>query len=371
MKISNKRLGLLGGGQLGMYFSIAAKNMGYQITLLDPNESCPASKYSDLHITSDFNDQEGVNRLITNSDRVTLEFENVPIETMELIQNENVKCVPDINALKICQNRLLEKKFFESLGIETTLINETKDFNESNFKPLIFKTKSQGYDGKGQIRCNSYNEFNKVLEKIDLDNYIVEKYVDDLDQEVSVIVSVSNGIVSLVSLNLNFHRNGILCETYSLQISENKIYTELIELTKKISKKLNYSGVLCVEFFVTNDGKIIANEMAPRPHNSGHHTIDSAFYSQFDFQLFNLLGISKENYSFCSAGMLNILGQHYLSVEKNWGKLLGVTGIKKYLYGKLSSRKNRKMGHINVIGQNYKDVLEKIKLLKKILNYEY
>ena len=139
-----------------------------------------------------------------------------------LIQNENVKCVPDITALKICQNRLLEKKFFESLGIETTLINETKDFNESNFKPLIFKTKSQGYDGKGQIRCNSYNEFNKVLEKIDLDNYIVEKYVDDLDQEVSVIVSVSNGIVSLVSLNLNFHRNGILCETYSLQISENK-----------------------------------------------------------------------------------------------------------------------------------------------------
>ena len=183
-------------------------------------------------------------------------------------------------------------------------------------------------------------------------------------------MSVSDGIVSLVSLNLNFHRNGILCETYSLQIGKNKIYTELIELTKKITKKLNYSGVLCVEFFITTNGKIIANEMAPRPHNSGHHTLDSTFYSQFDFQLFNLVGVSKENFSFCSAGMLNILGQHYLSVEKNWGKLLGIAGIKKYLYGKLSSLENRKMGHINVIGQNYEDVLEKIKLLKKILNYE-
>ena len=114
------------------------------------------------------------------------------------------------------------EKIFESLGIETTLINETKDFNESNFKPLIFKTKSQGYDGKGQIRCNSYNEFNKVLEKIDLDNYIVEKYVDDLDQEVSVIVSVSNGIVSLVSLNLNFHRNGILLKLIRYKLAKIK-----------------------------------------------------------------------------------------------------------------------------------------------------
>jgi len=370
MKISNKRLGLLGGGQLGMYFCIAAKNMGYQITLLDPNKSCPASKYSDLHIATDFDDEEGVNKLISNSDRVTLEFENVPIETMELIRNKNIKCIPDLNALKICQNRLLEKKFFENLGIETTFINETKDFDESNFKPIIFKTKSQGYDGKGQIRCNSYNEFKQVIEKIDLENYIVERYVENLDQEVSVIVSVNDGVVSLVSLNLNFHKNGILCETYSLQITENKIYIELIKLTKKITKKLNYSGVLCVEFFITTNGKIIANEMAPRPHNSGHHTLDSTFYSQFDFQLFNLIGVSKENFSFCSAGMLNILGQHYLSVEKNWNKLLGVSGIKKYLYGKLSSSDNRKMGHINVIGENYKDVFSKIKSLKKILNYE-
>ena len=370
MKISNKRLGLLGGGQLGMYFCIAAKNMGYQITLIDPNKSCPASKYSDLHITTEFHDEKGINKLISNSDRVTLEFENVPIETMELIRNKNIKCIPDLDALKICQNRLLEKKFFENLGIETTFINETKDINKCNFKPLIFKTKIQGYDGKGQIRCNSYNEFNQVVEKIDLENYIVERYVEDLDQEVSVIVSVNDGVVSLVSLNLNFHKNGILSETYSLQITENKIYIELIELTKKITKKLNYSGVLCVEFFITNNGKIIANEMAPRPHNSGHHTLDSTFYSQFDFQLFNLIGVSKENFSFCSAGMLNILGQHYSSVEKNWNKLLGVSGIKKYLYGKLSSSDNRKMGHINVIGENYKDVFSKIKSLKKILNYE-
>ena len=184
-------------------------------------------------------------------------------------------------------------------------------------------------------------------------------------------MSVSDGIVSLVSLNLNFHINGILCETYSLQIGENKIYTELIELTKKITKKLNYSGVLCVEFFITTNGKIIANEMAPRPHNSGHHTLDSTFYSQFDFQLFNLLGVSKENFSFCSAGMLNILGQHYSSVEKNWGKLLGVSWDKKIFIWKVIFTENRKMGHINVIGQNYEDVLEKIKLLKKILNYEY
>ena len=119
--------------------------------------------------------KKGFNRLISNSDRVTLEFENVPIETMELIRNENVKCIPDLNALKICQNRLLEKKFFENLGIETTLINETKDFNESNFKPLIFKTKSQGYDGKGQIRCNSYDEFNQTLEKIDLEQLYSRK----------------------------------------------------------------------------------------------------------------------------------------------------------------------------------------------------
>lgn len=371
MKISKKRLGLLGGGQLGMYFCFAAKNMGYQITLLDPDKSCPASKYSDLHVKTDFSDEEGVNQLINNSDKVTLEFENVPIKTLELIHNENVKCIPDVNALKICQNRLLEKKFFENIGIQTSLINDTKHFNESNFKPLIFKTKFQGYDGKGQIRCNSYNEFNQVSEKIDFDNYIVERFIDDLDQEVSVIVSVINGIVSLVSLNLNFHKNGILCETYSLQVTENKIYIELIELTKKITTKLNYSGVLCVEFFITNNGKIIANEMAPRPHNSGHHTLDSTFYSQFDFQLFNLIGISKENFSFCNAGMLNILGQHYLSVEKNWNKLLGIAGIKKYLYGKLSSSDNRKMGHINVVGDNYKDVYEKIKLLKKILKYEY
>ena len=206
MKISNKRLGLLGGGQLGMYFCIAAKNMGYQITLLDPNKSCPASKYSDLHIATDFDDEEGVNKLISNSDRVTLEFENVPIDTMELIRNKNIKCIPDLNALKICQNRLLEKKFFENLGIETTFINETKDFDESNFKPIIFKTKFQGYDGKGQIRCNSYNEFKQVVEKIDLENYIVERYVENLDQEVSVIVSVNDGVVSLVSLNLNFHK---------------------------------------------------------------------------------------------------------------------------------------------------------------------
>ncbi|MFB3059067.1 MAG: 5-(carboxyamino)imidazole ribonucleotide synthase [Gammaproteobacteria bacterium] len=362
-------LGMLGGGQLGRMFVIAARTMGYEVLVLDPDADSPAGKIASRHLQAAYDDREALDDLAQHCAAVSTEFENIPADTLDYLA-KSLPVHPSASALRIAQNRVLEKRFFDRQGLNTTpylAINSDADLVlAENFEyPAILKTATLGYDGKGQFVCNSFDELGTAYNQISSQACVLEKKID-LAMEVSVVLCRSEaGDVDCFPVAQNEHRNGILDISAAPAELSQETDVAVRQAARSIADGLDYCGVLAVEFFISTDQQVLVNEMAPRPHNSGHFTIDACETSQFEQQLRMMCGIpagSSRQHS--AVVMWNILGDLWpQDGTPNWGEVLGQRNMKLHLYGKSEARAGRKMGHINCLAS---DTIEARKQLDEI-----
>lgn len=360
-------LGMLGGGQLGRFFVIAAHEMGYQVTVLDPDKNSPAGKIADVHLCANYDDAAALKQMAETCQAVTTEFENVPASTLEqLALTTTVR--PSAACVKVAQHRVLEKNFIKDAGLPVApfaVINSTQDLPEdgSDLYPAILKVARFGYDGKGQARVKNQAEAQQAFADFKHEVCVLEKMVP-LDCEVSVVLARdAQGNVAAFPTAENSHLNGILDISIAPARVSEVLKANAQMLAKKLAEKLDYVGVLGVEFFVV-DKQLMVNEIAPRPHNSGHYTIDACVTNQFEQQVRVMTDLPLGSPDLHSdAVMINILGDSWFAGEKNtalepaWNKALAHANLKLHLYGKHEPRKARKMGHFTVIGKDAKAVL--------------
>jgi 5-(carboxyamino)imidazole ribonucleotide synthase len=357
-------LGVMGGGQLGRMFVQAAQRMGYFTAVLDPDAASPAGLISHHHIQTDYLDEQGLAQLMQRCAAITTEFENVPAPALVTL-GAHRPVAPGADAVAIAQNRVLEKAHFDRCGVACApyAVIETAAQLAAvpdTLFPGILKTARMGYDGKGQMRIKTRAELATAWAELKGVTCVLEKMLP-LKAECSVIVARGwDGAMVSFPVQLNLHRDGILAVT---EVYEENLPVALAkraqEATKSIASDLQYVGVLCVEFFVLEDDTLIVNEMAPRPHNSGHYTLDACDQSQFDLQVRTLTGLPLvPPRPYGPAIMLNLLGDTWLAFNDSppWDKVLAMPGTHLHLYGKLKASKGRKMGHLNITGTTVAEV---------------
>lgn len=373
-------LGLLGGGQLGRMFIMAAHSMGYRVTVLDPAKDSPSSSVADRHLRADYLDGDTLYKLGSTCAGITTEFENVPAESIRTLAEHGVVS-PAASSIAVAQNRILEKKFIVANGFEAVPYAVIQNSHNSNgallqahpeLFPGLLKVSRFGYDGKGQIRVNNVTELDAAFTGLGREPCVLEQLLP-LESEVSVIVARGfDGEVTTFPVSENQHRNGIL----DVSIVPARISSEIIqrarEIAVDIAEKLDHRGVLCVEFFVLADGthrKLLVNEIAPRPHNSGHYTIDACITSQFEQQLRILCGIPLGSTAMHGAAvMVNLLGDLWQRGEPKWAEVLRHPSVKLHLYGKLAARPGRKMGHYTVLADTTDAALQLALEIKQALS---
>ena len=356
-------LGVMGGGQLGRMLVHAAQKMGYSTAVLDDDRDSPAGYVSHHHIQTGYLDHQGLAQLAYYSAAITTEFENVPAEAL---QNLALKrpVSPPAHAVSICQDRMLEKAHFTHCGVPCApyaVIETDGQLNAvtDELLPGILKTARLGYDGKGQVRVADRHALREAWLELKKAPSVLEKMLP-LRHEISVIVVRGfDGQLVNFPVQQNLHRDGILAVT---QVPAPDVSTDLqqqaIERARAIATSMNYVGVLCVEFFVLQDDQLVANEMAPRPHNSGHYTMDACDMSQFDLQVRAMTGttlVAPRMHS--SSVMLNLLGDLWFDGDgsprtPNWNAVLAIPGAHLHLYGKSAARPGRKMGHLTITAEN-------------------
>ena len=359
-------LGVMGGGQLGRMFVHAAQSMGYRTAVLDADAASPAGLVSHEHIRTPYLDESGLADLAHLSAAITTEFENVPAAALGKLA-ETRPVAPSGAAVAVCQDRAREKAHFVGCGVACAphAIIETPAqlaAVSDDLLPGILKTSSMGYDGKGQVRVKTREELNAAWGQLQQVPCVLEKMLP-LAYEVSVIVARGrDGQIVHFPLQQNLHRDGILAVTQvpAPNVTE-AVSQQAYESAHQIAASLNYIGVLCIEFFVLQDGRIVANEMAPRPHNSGHHTIDACDVSQFELQVRAMTGLPLvEPVLHSPCFMLNLLGDLWFPLrhgervkvqqEPDWAAVLALSGTHLHLYGKTDARVGRKMGHLTITG---------------------
>lgn len=354
-------LGVMGGGQLGRMFVHAAQRMGYFTAVLDPDEGSPAGRVSHHHVRTDYLDEIGLARLCGHAHAITTEFENVPADALASLA-EHRPVAPGAAAVAIAQDRAEEKAHFTRCGVPCAphaVIADAEDLAgvADDLLPGILKTARLGYDGKGQARVGTRAELRAAWEGMSRPHCVLEKLLP-LDFECSVLVARGrDGAMVHLPVQRNLHRAGILAVT---EVHEGCVPAEqacqAIEATRRIAQGLDYVGVLCVEFFGLDDGSLVVNEMAPRPHNSGHWSLDAADVSQFELQVRTLAGLPLvQPRQHSPALMLNLLGDLWfgrgtVETTPDWASVLALPGTHLHLYGKLSARPGRKMGHLTVTG---------------------
>jgi 5-(carboxyamino)imidazole ribonucleotide synthase len=357
-------LGVMGGGQLGRMFVQAAQRMGYFTAVLDPDAASPAGLISHHHIQTDYLDEQGLAQLMQRCAAITTEFENVPAPALVTL-GAHRPVAPGADAVAIAQNRVLEKAHFDRCGVACAPYAVIETATQlaavpDELFPGILKTARMGYDGKGQMRIKTRAELATAWAELQGVTCVLEKMLP-LKAECSVIVARGwDGAMVSFPVQLNLHRDGILAVT---EVYEGNLPAALAEraqaATKSIASDLQYVGVMCVEFFVLEDDTLIVNEMAPRPHNSGHYTLDACDQSQFDLQVRTLAGLPLvQPHPYCPAIMLNLLGDTWLAFDDSppWDKVLALSGTHLHLYGKLKANKGRKMGHLNITGTTVAEV---------------
>lgn len=365
-------LGMLGGGQLGRFFVIAAHEMGYHVTVLDPDENSPAGKIADVHLCAAYDDKAALTQIAETCAAVTTEFENVPAETLATLSSKTA-VHPSADAVSIAQHRLREKAFFQASGLPVgpfVAVTGVDDLpNDGEMYPAVLKVARFGYDGKGQARVASQQEAVAAFNEFEQAECILEKMLD-LDLEVSVVLARdTTGHIEAFPTAENSHLNGILDVSIAPARCSEVIKARAQELAKKLAEKLDYVGVLGVEFFVVNQ-ELLVNEIAPRPHNSGHYTIDGCVTNQFEQQVRVITGLplgSPELHS--QAVMVNILGDSWVDGnEPAWHLAFANKHLKLHLYGKKAPRKGRKMGHFTVIDKAQDAAINAAKIARAELN---
>jgi 5-(carboxyamino)imidazole ribonucleotide synthase len=349
-------LGMLGGGQLGRMFTLAAHSMGYRVAVLDPDPLSPAGAIADVHLKAAYQDREALQQLADSCAAITTEFENVPADSLRWLAN-HCTVRPAGDAVAIAQDRVREKAFFTACGLGVApyaVIESNADLAqvETKLLPGILKRARFGYDGKGQARVANADDARKAFAGFGADTCVLEALVD-LACEVSVVVARgADGATRAFPVAENQHSNGIL----DVCIVPARIAPALAQRAEKaaalIAERLNYHGVLAVEFFVTAAGELLVNEIAPRPHNSGHYTIDACATSQYEQQARALCGLPLgDTRLLAPVVMVNLLGDAWQNGVPDWRQLFENPRAKLHLYGKHEARPGRKMGHFTVLGE--------------------
>ena len=358
-------LGVMGGGQLGRMFAHAAQAMGFKVAVLEPAQDCPASHAADHLLLASYTDAAALLELGTQCVAVTTEFENVPAQSLALLA-ERAFVAPSAGCVSIAQDRLIEKQFFTDCSAQSGVlpalhqgITSQADIDTlpDALFPGIVKTVRMGYDGKGQVRVKTRDDVRAAFKAMQGVPCVLEKMLP-LAVEVSVLAARgADGQAVVYPIAENVHRDGIL---FTTTVPAANLSADCTARAQKaaleIIARLDYVGVLCIEFFVLHDGTLVVNEMAPRPHNSGHYTIDACVTSQFAQQVRAMarlpLGEARQH---SPAVMLNILGDLWFDGDSNqtrepaWDKLLALPGANLHLYGKDDPRRSRKMGHVTFV----------------------
>ncbi|RZU00575.1 5-(carboxyamino)imidazole ribonucleotide synthase [Rivibacter subsaxonicus] len=352
-------LGVLGGGQLGRMFAHAAQQLGYRTAVLDADASSPAGLVSHLHVQTGYLDAGGLARMADACAAITTEFENVPADALRTLA-ARVPTAPAGDAVAVCQDRAAEKALIERCGVPCAphaLIETEAQLAAvaDSLLPGILKTARMGYDGKGQVRVRDRAALVAAWTELGRVPCVLEQMLA-LDFEISLVIARdAQGASVALPIQRNLHRDGILAVT---EVPAPGVDAALAErahdAARRIADGLGYVGVLCVELFVLKDGSLVANEMAPRPHNSGHHSIDSCDVSQFDLQVRCMAGLPLVAPRLHSAAlMLNLLGDLWFDPagrerEPDWAAVLALPGAHLHLYGKTEARRGRKMGHLTL-----------------------
>jgi len=336
-------------------FALAARRMGYRVHTFSPESDTPTGQVADVEMQAAYEDLDAVRRFASGVRVVTFEFENVPAATAAAAA-ERAPVRPAGHILHTTQQRLREKSFLSSSGFPTTrfaAVRSMEDLHRAVREvglPAVIKTASFGYDGKGQANATTLAEAEAALAESPQVERIYEGFVD-FEREVSVVAARgADGAFAHWGVIENTHRNHILDLSVSPAGVDPKTAVRAIEIAQGILQKLEVVGVLCVEFFLTKAGELLVNELAPRPHNSGHLTIDAHVTSQFEQQLRAVCGLPLGSTAqLCSAAMANLLGDLWANGEPDWAAACALPGVKLHLYGKSEARPGRKMGHLTAL----------------------
>lgn len=358
-------IGILGGGQLGKMLALVARRMGYRIIVLDPSADAPCHQVADEQILAAYDDIDAVVKLGERSDIVTYEFENIDARAVEALEARGMNVYPGSKVLRITQNRLSEKEFVRDLGIKVTDFQRVDNqadlesaINSIGF-PAILKTVLGGYDGKGQMVVKDRASAEKAFETLQRRPLIWEKKIDFIKELGIIAIRDLNGNVQTYPVSENIHVDNIL----DTSIVPARISTETAamaaDIAIKIANNLNIIGLFCVEMFLLNDGTILVNEIAPRPHNSGHYTIDACVTSQFEQQLRAICALPLgSNRLLLNAVMVNILGVSEANQITGLAEALKLDSVCFHLYGKKRAKAKRKMGHITVLADDVETALK-------------
>jgi 5-(carboxyamino)imidazole ribonucleotide synthase len=379
-------LGVMGGGQLGRMFAHAAQSMGYQVAVLEPSADCPAGQVADRTIEGNYDDAAALAELRALCAAVTTEFENVPADSLQLLA-EGSFVAPGASCVSIAQDRIAEKRFFVECAPtskvmpaphKTIASHADIDAIGDDLLPGILKTVRMGYDGKGQVRVRTRDDVRAAFDDMDGVTCMLEKMLP-LAYEVSVLTARGiDGASVVYPIAENVHRDGIL---FTTTVPGPNVSPECArqaqDAARAIVDQLGYVGVLCIEFFVLDDGRLVVNEMAPRPHNSGHYTIDACITSQFAQQVRAMarlpLGDVRQH---SPSVMLNILGDVWFdgdtdnTREPAWDRVLALPGANLHLYGKDDPRRARKMGHVTFVAPTLGEAQASLRAACAILGIE-
>ena len=351
-------IGLMGSGQLGRMFAVAARRMGYRVHVFSPERDTPAGQFSDREVTGAYEDESAVREFAKGLDLLTFEFENIPHQTIEWCAAE-CEVRPGGSILHIAQNRLREKDFLSSARIPVAPYRAIRNSSDlaAAFKqiktPAILKSAAFGYDGKGQCLIEVPDRAEEIWSERPGDESILERAID-FEKEVSVIVARGvDGEMATVPVCENLHRDHILDITVVPARVSEAVEKSAAELARAIAEKMDLVGLLAVEMFLQRDGALLVNELAPRPHNSGHWTIEGCATSQFEQHVRAVCGLSLGSTQILRpAAMANLLGDIWGDGEPDWAAALAVPGVHLHLYGKHHPRPRRKMGHLTALADN-------------------
>jgi len=371
--LPNATVGVFGSGQLGRMFAIEARQMGYRVHTFSPESDTPTGQVADFETCAEYEDLDAVKRFAEAVEVVTFEFENVPFETVEKAA-EFVEVFPRGEVLHIAQHRLREKTFLAQNGFPVTNFRHVKTLEELKNAaleigtPAILKTAGFGYDGKGQAKIKSLSDCESAFTQIEENEAVLEAFVD-FEKEVSVVaVRDFRGNFAHYGVIENAHENHILDVSFAPAFVTENIRNEAIEITRGILDALSVVGVMTVEFFLTKTGKLLVNELAPRPHNSGHLTIDACVGSQFEQQLRAVCGLPLGAVEYLKpAAMANLLGDLWKNGEPNFAEALKNKAVKLHLYGKQEARSGRKMGHLTALAETAEEALKTVEEARRNL----
>ncbi len=358
MILPGAMLGVLGGGQLGRMFVLQARSMGYQVMVLDPDPRSPAGQVADAHLRAAFSDPQALDQLAAACAAVTTEFENVPAEALEHLERA-CRVRPPVRAVAVAQDRIAEKSFLERTGFSTAAFHPVRNHADLRVAvgqvglPALLKTSRLGYDGKGQAPVDRAEDAAAAFTGLGEVECVLEERLA-LEAELSVVLARGDdGRIAPFPVGENTHRDGILETTVVPARVSRSTADEARATAERVAERLDYVGVLGVELFVANGGRLYVNEIAPRPHNSGHYTMDACTADQFEQQLRALCGLPLASPRLLSpVAMVNLLGDLWKGGPPRWAEVFRRPGIRLHLYGKAEPRPGRKMGHLNCLADD-------------------